>query len=393
MSAAGEVRARFGWGLARLPVRLMIAGVRYAPVLPVAAGERAPRLPTPRMIARGLSALERAAEGGARRLTDPDGRWRELGNKVRAFAHFRRAAEPGEIGEIFADLWRREGAGYLLGRAAAAGRGGVDPAMSRADLLPCHTGLGLGLASYHLEGLGNRPGGARLRAAVDRFLADIRRLALPGYRSAVAEALGLTVQLSHPRLLRRVDEELAGRSVRLRSFFWHGVGRGLYFDPAGMVPSRHRRWIAVERALEAPAEDARSNAVAGLVWATTLVNFCDPGIIAARLGTPLLREGGDAAVNGLASVALLWLYAVGDGPWLRAFRRHWSEPHEGAAPPAWRDPRPALEVAIDRVYPLLVEQRRIDELFRYRPVDGWAESLRADGARGAARPQEVPAHG
>ena len=48
---------------------------------------------------------------------------------------------------------------------------------------------------------------------------------------------------------------------------------------------------------------------------------------------------------------------------------------------------------MDRIYPLLAEQRRIDELFHYRPVDGWERSLREPAGPGETRPEEVPVHG
>ena len=103
----------------------------------------------------------------------------------------------------------------------------------------------------------------------------------------------------------------------------------------------------------------------------------------------------------MASVTLLWLDAVGDGPTLRACRAIWQgsgkppgEAREEAAAVAWRRRvGAAVETAIDRVYPLLVEKNRIDELFRYRPVDGWAESLGKAPGRAAAAGLEVPLHG
>ncbi len=386
--------SRLSWALARLTVKLLVGGVQRTRALPVASGERPARLPTPGMIALGLGALERAAASGARRLDDPQGRWRELGNKVQAFIQFRRAAEPGEADGVFADLWRREGRGYLLGRQAAAGREEMDPDPARRNLIPHHTGLGLGLASYHFDGLGRRASGAQLRETVERFLADSRRLSLPGYEGLVLEALGLTIQLSHPHLLLRVDRELAPRSERVRALFWHGVGRGLYFDSREMPPAASGTWRAADRALSLPPNDeTRHNAVAGLAWATTLVNFCAPEIIAARLREPLLLETGDAAANGVASVTLLWLDAVGDGPLLRGFRDHWTAPEAEAVGPRRRELLAAIELGVDRVYPLLAERAQLDELFRYRPVDGWAESFSEDAGRAAARPREVPAHG
>jgi hypothetical protein len=387
-----HVKTRLAWALARLPVSLILAGVRRTQVLPVAPGERPARFPSPGMIALGMRALERAAGAGGRRLQDPDGRWRELSNKVQAFAQFRRAAEADDAGGVFADLWRREGRGYLLGRAAAGGPEEVDRKIARRDLLPCHTGLGLGLATHHIDGLRSTTPVARLARAVDRFLADSRRLSLPGYQGAVVEALGLTIRLSHPRLLLCVDEELAARSERIRALYWHGVGRGIYFDFQEMAPLAGGRWRALEHALQIPpSEETKRNAVAGVAWATTLVNFCTPRIIAARLRDPLLGEAGDAAANGVASVTLLWLDAVGDGPLLREFRRY----RVAADPGGLWDSQilAAVELAIEQVYPLLVEPCRIDELFRWRAVDGWPESLRDSAGSGAERSTGVPAHG
>ena len=398
---------RLAWALSRLPVQLLVAGVRSARVLPVAPGERPARMPSPAMIARGMSALDRAAGAGARRLDDPDGRWRELGNKVRAFVQFRRAAEQGSSDEVFAELWRREGEGYLLGREVAAAREGcregsregMAPGQARRDVLPRHTGFGLGLATHHFEGLRGRVSDARLRDAIDRFLADSHRLSQPGYEGAVVEGLGLMVQLSHPGLLLRVDEVLAARSARIQSLFWHGVGRGLYFDSREMAPAASGRWRAAERALSLPPDDqAQRNAIAGLAWATALVNFCEPEIIAGRLRDPLLWQAGDAAANGVASVSLLWLHAVGEDLLLRAFRDHWAGPG-GKPEELWRSRLlAAVELAIDRVYPLLVERQRIDELFLYHPVHGWAESLGEDLVGdnlegGADQRLEAPADG
>ena len=382
------------WALVRLPVSLLLAGVQRTRALPAPAGGRPPGWPTPGMISLGLRALERSARAGTRRLDDPRGRWRELLNKVRAFGWFRAAGEPPEASAtardgatgLFADLWWREGRGYLHGREAAAGRAGGDPGLPRPDLIPHHTGMGLGLASHHFEGLGPRSSAAELGAAVDGFLADARRWSVPGYGGAVHEALGLTIELSHPRLLRTVDEELAARSASARSFYWHGVGRGFYFSPDEMAPRRGAGWLAVKRALETPPDEGtRRNAVAGVAWAATLVNFCDPRVIAARLREPRLDEAGDAAANGVASVTLLWLDAVGEGPLLDGFRAHGTG---GDAGGLWRrrvaDP---VELAIEEVYPLLVEQERIDELFRYRPLAGWAGSLGESG-----RALQVPTH-
>ena len=68
--------------------------------------------------------------------------------------------------------------------------------------------------------------------------------------------------------------------------------------------------------------------------------------------------------------------------------------HRAVLPAAWRRRLLAtIETGIGRVYALLVERGRIDELFRYRRVEGWMESLDEDDGRGITRPEEVPVHG
>ena len=391
--------SRLAWALYSLPVRLMVAGVGRSRALPRPAAEGwARRLDAS---ALGLAALERAARAGERRLEDREGRWRELVNKVRAFADFRSAAEPdveapspgaGET-EVFADLWRREGLGFLRGREAAAG-GSLVGDLPVRERLPHHTGLGLGLGTHHLERLPARPSAAAAHGAVDGFLEDARRLSRPGYEGAVVEALGLTVWLTRPDLLWRVDERLAERSARARQFFWHGLGRGLYFDLGDMAPRPGAGWRAAERALELPPDEStRQNCLAGVAWAATLVNFLDPGVVAARLGAPALARGGDSAANGIASVGLLWLCAVGEGPSFERLRDFRPGP-EACSEELWRcHVSEPLGVAVDRVYPLLVEPERIEELFRYRPVDGWASSLAEEAAAQAQGELEVPVHG
>ena len=391
--------SRLAWALHRLPVRLMVAGVRRSQALPKPAAERRAR----RMdsSALGLAALERVARAGERRLEDREARWRELVNKVRAFADFRSAADPdaaalppgaGET-EVFADLWRREGLGFLRGREAAAGGAVVDELPAR-ERLPHHTGLGLGLATHHLERLPARPAAAAARGAVDDFLEAARRLSRPGWEGAVVEALGLTVWLTRPDLLQWVDERLAERSARARQFFWHGLGRGLYFDLGEMAPRPGAEWWAAERALELPPDEStRRNCLAGVAWAATLVNFLDPDVVAARLGSPALARGGDSAANGIASVGLLWLCSVGEGPSFDRLREFRPGPEVGSEELWRRHVAEPLGVAVDRVYPLLVEPERIEELFRYRPVEGWASSLAEEAAAAAEREQEVPVHG
>jgi hypothetical protein len=113
---------------------------------------------------------------------------------------------------------------------------------------------------------------------------------------------------------------LAALAPVLAEYFWHGVGRGLYFAPTHALPNSgsHRR--AFEKAWREPPDEAgRRNATAGLAWALTLVNLRHPEILAGAL-----RRSGDigsaeAFANGVASAAVVWHEIVGRDEHLEAF--------------------------------------------------------------------------
>ena len=362
------------WQLARMPVSLLAAGVgRMDSVLPTPGDESSGPVSMWAPASLGLAMLGRAARAGEDRFGDTSGRWRELRNKVRAFSCFRSAGATGEgsTDDVYADLWRREGSGYLHGRYSNFGPAArQESPPGRPDRIPHHTGMGLGMAARHLESLRPRSSTAEICPTVDGFMDECRRRSMPGHVDATIEALGLTVKLLHSPLLNAVEQVLRVREPTARALFWHGVGRGLYLDPADLAPREGDRWRSLELALAASSDETgRSNAISGLAWATTLVNIRHPEIIARRLSHAKLQEHGESVANGVASVTLLWRDAVGDDAVLRGLLAHRPAPETAAAELWQRLVVEPSERALRDTYPRLRDAGTLGALFRYRPLE------------------------
>src|SRR5262249_13744050 len=143
-----------------------------------------------------------------------------------------------------------------------------------------------------------------VRASVRQFLGLCRANCRPGYVGAAQESLGLFARVFRPEgVVPVVDRELAALDADALDYYWHGVGRALYFSPTDFLPFGRSAWEAVEPVRgEAPRERARRNAVAGLAWATTLVNMLRPEVmegVVRRLGDTLGRD--DAFASGVSS--------------------------------------------------------------------------------------------
>jgi hypothetical protein len=160
-----------------------------------------------------------------------------------------------------------------------------------------HVGLGMALARRDLATCGS----ARcVAAAVERFVADANRSALPGYLDAVAEPLGVVARFEHPRRVSAIARALEGSAPDLLPWFWHGVGRCLLFLPASFLPLPEASWRAALRlACEVPAGAARRRARVGWACGLTLVHMRRPWLVA-----DLLRRHGaeiESAPDGFAA--------------------------------------------------------------------------------------------
>jgi hypothetical protein len=318
------------------------------------AGALRPPTPADGALAPPIAAARQLARGGLGMLRLGTGVWRlaaangsaavlrELENKLLVFEAFHHADDhlgfpPGPPPPLAAavrsalalpaetGVWVTEGLGYAHAGRAWAAAGGPPRGLLIGDgaagvpagaEVPLHTGMGLFFAGRTLGGEAP-PGAAELRRHAELCAGSSR----PGLALAAFEGLGFLCRNLRPEAVGAVGRALADVDPGLVPYFWHGVGRGLYFAPAHALPGATPR--ALDRAWsEPPGEEARRNALAGAAWALALVNLRHPEVVAEALaGHPLLRRrsAAEAIADGVTSALLIWYHGRGADRHLRAF--------------------------------------------------------------------------
>ncbi len=203
-----------------------------------------------------------------------------------------------ELGSYRA-LWIIEGLGHdfaetalkhprtspgLLRTAAVAG-------LPENSLPMLHGGLGLACAEHVLARLTPMSSTAEARGAVERFVELCRDHAMERYVDSAIEALGLDARCFFPDLVPVIERGLVELDdAVLHQYFWHGVGRALYFLPVQCIPGYGSLWHAVEMSeREAPNSTARASALAGVSYAFIMVNMSHPALVEG-----VLRDHGEA---------------------------------------------------------------------------------------------------
>lgn len=273
----------------------------------------------------------------------------------------------------YSALWAVEGLGHAYGDSfwsrGLTPEGILLPAnapdLPAKSLLMLHAGIGLSFAQHLLNGVGE--------AELDSRVAEIVRLcrgsSRPGAVGAAYESLGLVTRTFHAGLVPAVDRALARAAPELRGFYWHGVGRALYFLPVNFLPYSAGQVFAAARA-EAPDAESRLSAVAGAAWAYALVGQRDPAILAELVvrpyGDELAGDGGFA--NGIASSTVMRLDTTPEADFLHRFFAY--RPAEPAVARRWDllVRRPG-EDAIHRFHPVLKERGLLGEVFRYQDLE------------------------
>jgi hypothetical protein len=281
------------------------------------------------------------------------------------------------IGHYYAETaWQSGGVTHgLLKGAAARGL----PAKSMAAL---HAGMGLSLANRLLAAVGRQcqrcPTHTDLRSTLRQFVALCRDNADEGYVGAAYEALGMMARNLYPHLVPCIDRQLSETGDNLADYFWHGVGRAIYFAPTNYLPLASAPRRAVEMAWrEPPHELGRRNALAGVAWALFLVNLRQPEVIENFLRQcPDAALGGDALANGVSSAAVIWHDSTEGDACLDALCLHRPDPSHPGLPERWRV---LVEIpcrrALDEYYSTLKRRGRVGEVFRYRSLPALAEEL------------------
>jgi hypothetical protein len=288
-------------------------------------------------------------------------------------------AKAYELGS-FPALWAVEGIGHdvvegrrhrgdalreLLTSSEVAG-------LPDASLTMLHAGVGLGLAELALDKLTPESAPEEIDTALRAFLDACKSCSRPGYLGCALESLGLVTQHFHGQpMVRALDGRFEGIDAALRGFFWHGVGRAVYFSPANMIPGFSSPWPAVGMCdTLAPHDVARDNMRSGLAWAMTMVNLRQPSVLEGLLQKHGAGFGdSDAFVNGVMSSMMMRKDTTPDEPHiaaLRAYEPASSDPHFQAL---WeRAVKQPVAKALDEHYPVLKKKGRLGEIFRFQSL-------------------------
>jgi hypothetical protein len=367
---------------------------------------------TPRHLTKvSFDMMQQSAEVGRWLMPGRENRlaWQEFKNKLQAFDLFEHVdvvlslpagpdlslpelvAQADALGPYRA-VWALEGLGRYYAETCWTYKGTPQhlltadqvSALPARSLVPLHTGMGLSLADRLLATVRSQPSDATIDLVLQQFIALCQRNSRAGYARAVIEALGLVTRLRCPQLVPTVDRQLSAIDPDLVSYFWHGVGRGLYFLSINALPCASSSWRAAEMAQgEAPHTLGRLNALAGLVWAVTLVNIRHPEILEAFLkqhGNAL--SANDTFANGVSSSLMIWYDMQGDDPYLRAFRDYQPDATEPGLVQLWNSQvRGPYQEALQSYYGVLEAQHALDEVFRYQPLAVLVDRLKGEPAR------------
>jgi hypothetical protein len=375
-------------------------------ILPVSVPVRAPL--TPRCVLKTWFEWIRAAERITQFIPGRNNQlaWLEFQNKLRAYYFFEHAGsvlglqqEKIDIHEALSRLslleeadsvWAAEGVGRHFADSSRRDGGsprnllaGTFTGPVRKYLLPLHTGMGLSFAEAALGSVGHSGGG--IVTGLNQFFELSRANSQEGFAGAACETLGLAARTLHPHLLPDIDGFLEKTDPEMLGYFWHGVGRALYFLPTGFFPGDGLIWQAVQKAQHEPPHDVgRRNATAGMAWALTLVNLRQPKIIKEFLkkyGNRLPL--GDAFTNGVQSALIVWNFCAGQGPFLRLLCGHSPEPSESEDTGFWHEYILESCRFAEENYSFLAAAGHLGELFSYRALPEWISGLHSISAAGS----------
>jgi len=240
-----------------------------------------------------------------------------------------------------------------------------------ASLLMLHAGMGLFFANYLLGAgtptlvTGSSP--TEFRAVIQEFVRLARENAREGYLGPVIESLGLVTRDFYPDMVGSVDGALRQVAPELLGYYWHGVGRALYFSRRYFLPVLSTVWTGVDNEAETAPE--RESAMAGLTWAVVLVNMRQPEIMEGVLRTYIedspLQNG---FANGVASSLIMRQDTTPDAPFISSFCRY--QPVTQRQSESWEQlvARPCTQ-GLNRFYPVLKQHHALGEVFRYQDLE------------------------
>ncbi len=282
----------------------------------------------------------------------------------------------------FEALWAVEGLGHYYTDMYWELRGVPQNLLSEEQaavpaksLLMLHAGMGLAFAERLLRELTSQASDEQVRYAVEYFFALCRSNSRSGYLGAAVESLGLVTRDFYPDLVGRVERQVRQNAPEFLGYFWHGVGRAIYFSREYFLPILRTVWSGIdEEAYDAPD---RLSAMAGLSWAVTLVNMRQPAIMENVVQSH--RENSDLVagfINGVVSSIIMRVDTTPGAEFVSAFYEHRIDPRDRRLAAIWEQ-RIAYPVttALQKYYPVLQRQQLLGQIFRYQDLDALVSSL------------------
>jgi hypothetical protein len=332
---------------------------------------------TPRHLFRTAVDLELH---GARALAAASGsdeaslEWVEHGNRLHVFSlfHYADVVLGGTAAATLAELvnrtwdfspydrvWVTEGIGYLWGARTIA-------TVPESALVPLHSGIGLSIARQVLQDPAARADIDLVATLVDRCL----DCAAPGFECVSVEAIGLAVRNLQPQLALHFDHVLTDADRVFRACFWHGFGRGAYFATSNWRGAAEQAADAIhDLGAAAPDDAARLNAIAGFVWAATLVNLPTPEVLMRYLAQITDEDAAVAFAEGVTSSLVVWQHAAPDDDGIASLLA--CDSPEGAHERAeewWNALVRAPAQDAVRLYPALAARGRLQHVFHCEGV-------------------------
>lgn len=336
--------------------------------------------------------------------------WQELINKVEVFALVKNLASVLALPEkkfiplpelvekayglsSFDALWAVEGVGHYYADDRWARQGPPQGLLSEANisvptksLLMLHAGMGLCFGDRLIGALTTESTPDEVREALEQFVALCRENSLPGYMGAAVESLGIVTRDFYPDLSEIISEQFRTTAPELAGYYWHGIGRAIYFSRKFFLPHLFSMWNDVD--VEARTEPERMSVRAGLTWAFTLVNMRHPLIVESAVRT-YARDSAlaQAFSNGVSSCIVMRSDTTPNETFVSNFYEHRPNPQDRELMRAWqrRISGPA-QAGVYTYHPALSEHRALEQVFRYQDLDQLAQSLQSRSDSVAPQP-------
>jgi hypothetical protein len=336
--------------------------------------------------------------------------WQELINKVEVFALVKNLSSVLDLPERefipladlvekaygrspFEALWAVEGVGHYYADEAWARKGPPQGLLAKENvvvpaksLLMLHAGMGLCFADRLIGALTTESTRSEVRDALEQFVKLCEDNSQPGYMGAAIESLGIVTRDFYPDMFTIVSQQFRIAAPELTGFYWHGIGRAIYFSRKFFLPHLFSMWNDVN--VEAETEAERLSVRAGLTWAFTLVNMRHPaiveGAVESHAKSPLLAK---AFSNGVSSCIVMRSDTTPDEAFVSSFYEHRPSSHAGAVIAAWD--QLILEPALAGVYtyhPALNQHHELAQVFRYQDLAGFVECLQNPSGSVAVEP-------